>query len=300
MRYRRRRNPISNSPLPPWWKRPATWIGTVLTAALVALASTWFVSLAGPRASSSAPSLPVGTSQAPSASPGSSVTSSVPDAPVVAVRRLGGLLGDGTGFWIVSKPPQDLPPLPADETGVEQWVSKTGAIDSYAVGSAALTNLQVTIQGSSSAQIILTGIDFVVVSRRTGTIHGGLVSDGAAGATDFRYVAVNLDSKPPKIIASYPNYLAGSSDPPWERTPVRFPYFVTNTSSEVFNIVAYTHNYVTWYAELLWSVNGRNGESIINDGGKPFETAAGSLASAAYGYNGHNWQVCSKGDMSCT
>lgn len=289
MRYRKRRNPISNTPPPPWWKRRATWIGTVLTAALAALVSTWLVFLAGPRASSSAPS----------ASPVSSATSTVSDAPVITVRRLSGLLGDGTGFWIVTKLPQDLPPLPADETGVEQWVSETGAIDSYAVGSAALTNLQVTIQSSSSTQTILTGIDFVVVRRRTGTIQGGLVADGAAGPTDFRYIEVNLDSKPPKIIASYPNYLAGSSDPPWERTPVRFPYFVTDTSSEIFNIVAYTHSDVTWYAELLWSVNGKNGDSIINDDGKPFETAAGSLASAVYGFNGHTWQVCHKDDMSC-
>jgi hypothetical protein len=212
---------------------------------------------------------------------------------------LSGLLGDGTGFWIVTKSPTNLPPLPADETGVEQWVSETGAIDSYAVGSAALTNLQVTIQSRSSTQTILTGIDFVVVRRRTGTIQGGLVADGAAGPTDFRYIEVNLDSKPAKIIASYPNYLAGSSDPPWERTPVRFPYFVTDTSSEIFNIVAYTHSDVTWYAELLWSVNGKNGDSIINDDGKPFETAAGSLASAVYGFNGHSWQVCHKDDMSC-
>lgn len=289
MRYRKRRNPISNTPPPPWWKRRATWIGTVLTAALATLLSTWLVFLAGPRASSSAPS----------ASPVSTATSTVSDAPVITVRRLSGLLGDGTGFWIVTKSPTNLPPLPADETGVEQWVSETGAIDSYAVGSAALTNLQVTIQSRSSTQTILTGIDFVVVRRRTGTIQGGLVADGAAGPTDFRYIEVNLDSKPPKIIASYPNYLAGSSDPPWERTPVRFPYFVTDTSSEIFNIVAYTHSDVTWYAELLWSVNGKNGDSIINDDGKPFETAAGSLASAVYGFNGHSWQVCHKDDMSC-
>ena len=289
MWYRKRRNPISNTPPPPWWKRRTTWIGTVLTAALATLVSTWLVFLAGPRASSSAPS----------ASPVSSATSTVSDAPVITVRRLSGLLGDGTGFWIVTKAPSDLPQLPADETGVEQWVSETGAIDSYAVGSAALTNLQVTIQSSSSTQTILTGIDFVVVRRRTGTIQGGLVADGAAGPTDFRYIEVNLDSKPPKIIASYPNYLAGSSDPPWERTPVRFPYFVTDTSSEILNIVAYTHSDVTWYAELLWSVNGKNGDSIINDDGKSFETAAGSLASAVYGFNGHSWQVCHKDDMSC-
>ena len=298
MGYRKRRNPISNVPPPPWWKRRVTWIPGVLSAALAALVGAWFVWFAGPPPASSSASSS-NNSTAPSGSPAPSVTPAVPDAPTVAVRRLSGLLGDGTGFWIVTKPPQDLPPLPEDETGVEQWVSETDAIDSYAAGSAALTNLQVTIQGRSSAQIILTGIDFVVVRRRTGTIQGGLVADGAAGPTDFRYIEVNLDSKPPKIIASYPNYLAGSSDPPWERTPVRFPYFVTDTSSEVFNIVAYTHNDVTWYAELLWSVNGRNGESIINDDGKPFETAAGSLASAEYGFNGHSWQACRKGDMSC-
>lgn len=273
----------------------AAWIagGCGIAAAIIGVLLAY--GLASTSRSASAPS----ASEVPSVSPVPSATSTVPDAPTVTVRRLSGLLGDGTGFWIVAKPLQDLPPLPDDETGIERWVAKTDAIDSYAPGDRAVTNLQVTIQGRSSTQIILTGIDFVVVRRQTGKIPGGLVSDGGAGQLDFRYINVNLDSKPPQITGSSPNFMAGPSDPPWERTPVKFPYFVTDNNSEVFNIVAYSDSDVTWYAELLWSVNGRNGESIISDGGKPFETAAGSLATAEYVFNGHSWQVCPKGAITC-
>lgn len=235
------------------------------------------------------------TSTAPSASAVPSATPSVPDAPTVSVRRLSGLLGDGTGLWIVTKPPQDLPPLPTDETGVEQWVAKTNAIDSGFPGGPGITNLQVTIQGRSSTQIILTGIDFVTVHRQVGKIQGGVVANEGAGPLTFRYIEVNLDSKPIRIIHSYPNAFAGPSDPPWQRTPIRFPYFVTDTNSETFNIIADTHSDVTWYAELLWSVNGKNGESIISNGGKPFETAIASRATAEYKFNGHSWQVLPQG-----
>lgn len=239
-------------------------------------------------------------SKPPSASPVPSATPKVPNGPTVTVRRLSGLLGDGTGSWIVTKPLQDLTPLPDSETGVEQWVSQNNAIDAMTVaGGRALTNLQVTIQGRSSTQIILTGIDFIVVRRGTATIQGGLVTNEGAGPLVFRYIEVNLDSKPAKIIDSFPNAFAGPSDPSWQRTPVRFPYFVTDTSSETFNIIAYTHSDVMWYAELLWSVNGVNGESIINNGSKVFETAIASRAAAKYRFNGHTWQVCPRGDVSC-
>jgi hypothetical protein len=213
------------------------------------------------------------------------------------VRRLSGLLGDGTGSWIVTKPLNDLAPLPQDETGVEQWVSQNNAIDAQTLGDgSAITNLEVTIQGPSSTQITLTGIDFVVVRRRTGIIQGGLVQNSGAGPTMFRYIDVDLDGKPPKMIDSFPNYFARTSI---DGKAIKFPYLVSEISSEVFDIIAHTHGDVTWYAELLWSVNGRNGESIINNSGKYFETAVAPRATVQYAFHGGSWQACAKGDISC-
>lgn len=196
---------------------------------------------------------------------------------------------------------RDLTPFPADdsESGVEQWVAKNNAIDSDTLRSGAVTNLLVTVQGQSSTQIILTGIDFVVLRRRSSTIHGGLINSEGAGPLTFRYIQVDLDSKPPKITGSSRNYFAGPSDPPWQRTPVKFPYFVSGTSAEAFNILASTDGDVTWYAEILWSVDGKNGDTIINNDGKPFETAVASRASTEYQFTDQRWKVCPKGDSSC-
>ena len=242
-----------------------------------------------------------GTSPATSVPAAPSKTSTIPQAPKISVRQLSGLLGDGTGSWIVTKPMQDLSPFPAEasESAVEQWVAKNNAIDSDTVKSGAVTNLVVTVQGQSSAQIVLTDIDFVVVHRGSSTIHGGLVNNEGAGPLTFRYVQVDLDSKPPKITGSSRNYFAGPSAPAWQRTPVRFPYYVSGTSTETFNILAYTDSDVTWYAEILWTVDGKNGDTIINNNGKPFETAVASRANTEYQFTDNRWKACPKGDASC-
>jgi len=196
---------------------------------------------------------------------------------------------------------RDLTPFPAEasESGVEQWVAKNKAIDSDTVRNGAVTNLVVTVQGQGSSQIVLTGIDFVVVHRSTSTIHGGLVNNEGAGPLTFRYIQVNLDSKPPSITGSSRNYFAGPSAPPWQRKPVKFPYYVSGTSTETFNILAYTNSDVTWYAEVLWSVDGKNGDSVINNDGKPFETAVASRASFEYQFSDNRWKICPKDDSSC-
>jgi hypothetical protein len=227
------------------------------------------------------------------------VSSSVPDAPLVAVRRELGF-SEGCGSWIVPKAPQNVSAPPMGET----WLAKNQAIDatnahlSPAEGNAArdvgVTNLDVTIQGPSSVQIILTGIQFVVVHRGSGKINGGVVTNACGGPMEARYMIVDLDNNPANIVTSARDPFPAPSDERWQGTPVTFPYSVTDTSGEVFKIIAFTHEDVTWYVKLFWSVDGKNGQSIISDGGKHFETAAFSHAAAVYGYNGYGWYVCSK------
>jgi hypothetical protein len=234
----------------------------------------------------------------------SSVTSSVSpatDGPLVAVRREVGV-SSGCGSWIVPKAPQDVSPLSANADG-ETWVAKNQAIDSTNahldpsegnVGQdVAVTNLDVTIQGASAVQIILTGMQFVVVHRGSGKIKGGLVTEACGGQMEGRYMVVDLDNRPVNIVASARDPDPATSSQSWQGTPVAFPYYVADTSGEVFRIIAFTHGDVTWYAKLFWSVDGKNGQSIISDGGRPFETAVLDRATAVYGYNGHGWYVCS-------
>ena len=112
---------------------------------------------------------------------------------------------------------------------------------------------------------------------------------------ESRYITVDLDGKPIRITSSVRDPFPAPSGESWEGTPIKFPYYVSDTSSEVFKIIASTRSDVTWYAVLYWSANGQNGESIISDGNKPFETAVVTRAASIYGYNGHGWRVCPKG-----
>ena len=276
----------------------AAWIGggcVVAAAIITAVLPTML------HDSSSGPS----SSAASSVSPVPSATSTVSDGPLVAVRREAGVSG-GCGSWIVPKAPQDVSSV-GSSTDWEAWVAQNQAIDATRAAfwshantgqNDAVTNLDVTVQGRSSVQIILTGIQFVVVRRGSAPIKGGLVTRACGGPMEARYMVVDLDSRPAQIITSVPDPFPPPPGEPWQGTPVRFPYYVTNTNGEVFKIIAYTHSDVTWYAELFWSVDGKNGQSIISDGSKPFETAVSSRAAAVYGYNGHGWYVCSKSSPS--
>jgi hypothetical protein len=225
------------------------------------------------------------------------VTANNSSAPYVAVRREAGFSG-GCGSWIVAKPPQDVSPPPSNSGGWETWVSQNNAIDASYFGTptqgGGATNLDVTIQGRTSTPVILTGIQFIVVHRQSGVIQGGAITNGCAGAMEARYIEVDLDSNPAKIVASLPDPFPPPSNEPWEGTPVRFPYYVTDTNGEVFKIIAYTGSDSTWYAKLFWSVDGRNGESLIEDNGKPFQTAAFNRAADIYGYNRNQWYICPK------
>lgn len=111
-------------------------------------------------------------------------------------------------------------------------------------------------------------------------------------------MVVDLDSRPASIVTSVRDPFPPPPSEPWQGTPVTFPYYVTDTNGEVFKIIAYTTGDVTWYAELFWSVDGKNGQSIISNGTQPFETAVQGRAADVYGYNGHGWYICSKNSAS--
>jgi hypothetical protein len=275
----------------------AAWIGggCAVAAAIitVVLPNALRAGSNGPEPSAASPVSPV-----------PSVTSAVSDGPQVAVRREPGV-SEGCGSWIVPRAPQDVSTL--DNSDLEAWVTKNQAIDATnahfgipgnPAQNIAVTDLDVTVQGRSSTQVILTGMQFVIVRRGTATIKGGIVTIACGGPIDARYVVVNLDSSPASIVASARDPFSAPSGEPWQATPIRFPYSVTNTNGEVFKILAYTKADVTWYAELFWSVDGKNGKSIIADSSKPFETAAWGRAAAVYGHNGHGWYVCSKNTSS--
>jgi hypothetical protein len=200
---------------------------------------------------------------------------------LVSVQHLPGQ-SDGCGDWIVNKSPQDLTPMPSnpDLSTQENWIYNNDAADTKS------TWLEVTVQGQSSRPVVLTDLQFIVVHRNYGPIPGALVGNACGGPIIGRFIEVDLSKQPVRIIASYKDQMPSPNEPAWDLKPVIFPYTVSATDAEEFMIIADANQCdCEWYAELSWSANGKNGESIINDQGRPFRTAPYTRVRNTYSFD---------------
>ncbi len=286
---------------PTKWSKSKRWVVGIIGTALAGALTTILVNVFNGIGHAASHLLPT-TSSSRHLSP----TTSPSSTPVfVAVRREAGFSG-GCGTWIVTKPVNHLAP-PSGGGASDQWVEQSDAIDASNYGFRSgqqpngASNIDVTVQGRTATPVILTGIQFVPVRRSTQKIRGGAITVACGGPMEASGIEVDLSRNPIKIVSSFsymiPTLPAGQ--PQWLLTPLRFPYKVTNTDGEVFKIVAYAHSYCAWYAILYWSVDGRNGQSIINDSGRPFQTAPANLASVSYGYRNNQWYACKVNSPSC-
>jgi len=203
------------------------------------------------------------------------------DPVLISVRHWPGQSG-GCGFWIVDKPPQDLTPMDnvGDMSALETWVHANDAADTD------YTELEVTVQGLTPRPVVLTDLQFVVMHRNFGPIQGALIGNQCGGPETGRYIEVDLSKQPVRLVASKPDQMPSRNEPAWELKPVKFPYTVSATDTEVFKILADSNQCdCEWYAELFWSTGGKNGESIINDDGRPFRTAPYQRVRQTYSYD---------------
>lgn len=278
------------------WSKSKKWVAGIIGAALTAALATALVNVFHDVGHAASQLLPK--------TPGS-------NSPVlVAVRREAGFSG-GCGRWIVTTPIQRMA-APSQEFASPEWLERSRAIDatSYGLtpsGNAAApngtSNIDVTVQGRTATPVILTGIQFIPVRRSSSKIHGAVITVACGGPMEAAGIEVNLDDNPIKIVSRFrymvPKLPAGQ--PQWLLTALRFPYKVTDTDGEVFKIIAYSRRYTAWYAILYWSVNGRNGQSVIKDNGKPFQTAPATMATTGYGYKNGHWFVCKQLDsITCS
>jgi hypothetical protein len=235
-------------------------LGGIVAAALTASLAAWLTSLPGKVSGLvSANSSPV----------------------LISVRHLPGQ-SDGCGYWLVDKPPQELTPMvdAGDSSSLEDWVHENNVADTYQ------TQLVVTVQGQNSRPVILTDLQFVVVHRNYGAIRGALIGNICGGPIPGRYIEVDLSKQPVRIVASRPDRIPGPNEPAWDLKPVIFPYTVSATDTEVFMIYADANQCdCEWYAKLYWSIGGQNGESIINDQGRPFRTVPYQRVKGMYTYD---------------
>lgn len=158
----------------------------------------------------------------------------------------------------------DIPALEEGSTdSILRWRQTYRAVD------AGYTNLELSVQGKSSDTLILQSLDVVIVSKSV-PIRGNTIflGSGCGGGTSPRYFDVNLDNTHPRAVAK-PAAKGGAL----EHNSVHFPYTVSNSNVEIFDVTARAKRHsVSWYLVLKYTSKGEAHRVTIKDEGRPFET----------------------------
>jgi hypothetical protein len=192
-----------------------------------------------------------------------------PGSPLtVAVRKDIGPCGHA---WMVGRRAPSSPKPPRTSLSPDVWESWAKASEAVDVRESDAT---ATIQAKPGDVVYITGIQFDV-SRRRPPIRGTLVAPPCGGPELGRFVAVDLDHRPPHVIgtSSDPKALVGPYGPGEDFAPLKLPYKVTNSDGLVLILYGQVTKFdCVWTARILWSSDGRNGSVRIDDNGRPFET----------------------------
>ncbi|MBD9701282.1 helix-turn-helix domain-containing protein [Streptomyces sp. ID01-12c] len=166
--------------------------------------------------------------------------------------------------YVIDKPTARVPPPPLQQDA-EAWASSLGAVHGRQ------TKVRISVQGRSSAAVVLEALHVRVVSRGT-PVDGNAYSMGQGCGSDLtpRRFTVDLDEDRP---AARPKDGANGADGGRVIPAVRFPFRVSAEDPEVLDVDATTQTYdARWYLELDWSSQGRAGTIRIDDDGRPFHT----------------------------
>ncbi|MEV6378463.1 helix-turn-helix transcriptional regulator [Streptomyces sp. NPDC051773] len=166
--------------------------------------------------------------------------------------------------YVIDKPTARVPPPPLQQDA-EAWASSLGAVHGRQ------TKVRISVQGRSSAAVVLEALHVRVVSRGT-PVDGNAYSMGQGCGSDLtpRRFTVDLDEDRP---AARPKDGANGAEGGRVIPAVRFPLRVSAEDPEVLDVDATTQTYdARWYLELDWSSQGRAGTIRIDDDGRPFHT----------------------------
>jgi len=163
-------------------------------------------------------------------------------------------------MFVVRSPIESVgaPPSGEFERGRYPWGKSLGGVD------ALYTPVRLVIRGRSDAPVILESLDVEVV-RKGAPIRGTLVGYSGQGAGQpVRFFDVDLDRTPPSV-----SYLKNDTE------EVLFPFRVTRSDVEVFDIAAHTVRHdVRWRLRLHYAAADEQGTMTFDDRGRPFETTA--------------------------
>jgi hypothetical protein len=155
-----------------------------------------------------------------------------------------------------------------------------------------------TVQGHTADVVVLEALRITVVKRaspvagdyggRSGTGGDVLARPSGCGGFTPRQFIVDLDRTPVKVTP-----VPGMDDQTGVAIPaVNFPYKVSNTDPEQFDVRVYTGQCTCdWVIDLDWVFEGRTGTTRIADQGQPFRIAA-TANSHGYEFNDStkSWQ----------
>jgi hypothetical protein len=172
--------------------------------------------------------------------------------------------GDVCGHtYVLGRPVERVPAPPRHERESRSWAIAQGAVDGGA------STLNITLQGRSGTAVVLHALRVELVHRRTPPRQTAYqVLPECGGGVVLRHFAVNLDAAVPVAGAKPGNDGAPIS-------AVRFPYTVSDSDPEVFQIRATTTRCdCAWYLTLDWSSGEQEGTLRIDDRGRPFRTTS--------------------------
>ncbi|MET9829242.1 hypothetical protein ABZ078_08005 [Streptomyces sp. NPDC006385] len=168
-------------------------------------------------------------------------------------------------FYLVDRPPAQVPLPPATMQDAPKWAGDIGAV------SAGRHRVSVTVQGTGDRAVVIESLQVRVVGSGAPLPWTAYeMGVGCGGGVEPREFGLDLDAARPTVVPK-----GGQRG---------FPYKVSQSDPEVFYITAHTGTRdVKWYLELQWSSGGRQGTLEIKDGEKPFRTTS-MTGRPLYGY----------------
>ncbi|MFC8230805.1 helix-turn-helix domain-containing protein [Streptomyces sp. NPDC057287] len=166
-------------------------------------------------------------------------------------------------YYLLDQEPDDVPPPPPPQD-TRGWARALGGVDGGDM------MLELTVQGTSGEAVVLNGLHVRVLGRDAALARSAYsMGNGCGSGITPRSFDIDLDDSRPRskpVAGTEGDTVVPAKD---------FPYRVSSTDVEVFNLDAHVEGHdVTWYLELEWTSGGRSGVLRIDDGGKPFRTSS--------------------------
>jgi hypothetical protein len=137
------------------------------------------------------------------------------------------------------------------------WALGLGGVD------ARQTEFRLVVQGNSSLPVVLVGMSAQIL-RRVPTSQSLPVACATAGNATVRSIQINLDAHPPLA-----DYRSTNGTKP-------FAFTLNKGDTEIFDVTAVTsepHTVTEWDLVLDAVIDGKPRTFVIEDRGRPFETA---------------------------